>query len=124
MSPRDSADTLAASRALRDNRRLDLRWPVTPLTFAREYLETLRARAHRIITRDYHRSNALSPNQAAQTPRWASPTQGGGRTALTRLAAPGRESWSERLKAALAITRPEQIDDDLLALVRQAWERS
>jgi len=44
--------------------------------------------------------------------------------ASPRLAAPGRESWSERLKSALAITRPEQIDDDLLALVRQAWERS
>ncbi len=83
MPPRDSADTFDTGIALRNNRGLDLRWPVPPLAFAREDLEPLRALAHRIITRDYHRSSALSPNQVAQTPRWASPTQGGGRTAHT-----------------------------------------
>ena len=82
MPPRDSADTFDTGIALRDNRGLDLRWPVPSLAFAREDLEPLRALAHRIITRDYHRSSALSPNQVAQTPRWASPTQGGARTAL------------------------------------------
>jgi hypothetical protein len=45
-------------------------------------------------------------------------------TASPRLAAAGRESWSERLKGVLSITRRDQIDADLLALVRQAWERS
>ena len=69
MSPRDSADTLAASIAFRDNRGLELGRPFPPLAFAGEYLEPLRALAHRIITRDYHRSSALGPNQAAQTPR-------------------------------------------------------
>ena len=58
MSPRDSADTLAASIAFRDNRGLELGRPFPPLAFAGEYLEPLRALAHRIITRDYHRSSA------------------------------------------------------------------
>ena len=58
MPPRDSADTFDTRMALRDNRCLDLRRPVPPLAFAREYLEPLRALAHRIITWDYHRSSA------------------------------------------------------------------
>jgi len=41
-----------------------------------------------------------------------------------RLTATGRESWSERLKSTLPITRSDQIDDRLLDLVRQAWDRS
>jgi len=40
------------------------------------------------------------------------------------LAATGRESWSERLKSTLHITRADQIDAILPGLVRQAWERS
>ena len=45
-------------------------------------------------------------------------------TASMQLAAPGRESWSERLKSIVSITRPDQIDADLLALARVAWEQS
>ncbi len=41
-----------------------------------------------------------------------------------RLAAPGKESWSERLKARLILENPAQADSSLLALLRQAAERS
>jgi hypothetical protein len=41
-----------------------------------------------------------------------------------RLIATGRESWSERLKSTLPITRQDQIDDEFLTLIRQAWDRS
>jgi len=40
------------------------------------------------------------------------------------LVMPGRESWSERLKSVVEITTPTQINEDLLNLIRQAWERS
>jgi len=43
----------------------------------------LRAVTHRIITRDYHSSSVLQPNQSAETQRCASRTQDGGGTALT-----------------------------------------
>ncbi len=86
MPPRDSANTRAVYIALCDNRRLDLRRPIPALAFASEYLKPLSALAHRIITGDYHRSSVLGPSQAAQTPRWATPAQGGIRTALTRKA--------------------------------------
>ena len=41
-----------------------------------------------------------------------------------RLAAPKRESWSERLKAVLVLASPEEVDDEVEALLHQAWEAS
>ncbi|MBW8881624.1 MAG: DUF4287 domain-containing protein, partial [Asticcacaulis sp.] len=41
-----------------------------------------------------------------------------------RLIAPGKESWSERLKAKLVLENPAQADDSVLALLRQAADRS
>ncbi len=42
----------------------------------------------------------------------------------SRLSAPKNESWSERLKARLALTAPTDIDDSIAALLKAAWERS
>jgi hypothetical protein len=61
------------------------------------------------------------------------PTKGG--TALLGLAvtadasprltqANGREGWSERLKSKIALSSPDEVDDDIAALLKQAWERS
>ena len=44
--------------------------------------------------------------------------------ASPRLSAPKTESWSERLKAKLTLASPTQVDDDLRALLKAAWERS
>src|SRR3982074_3458855 len=77
MPARHGTDALASRIALRDNRSLDLRRPVTALARAREHLEPLRALAQRIITRDYHSSSALPPDQGAKTRRSASGTPGG-----------------------------------------------
>ena len=41
-----------------------------------------------------------------------------------RLAAPRNEGWSERLKSKLALAAPEEVDAELAALLRAAWERS
>jgi hypothetical protein len=41
-----------------------------------------------------------------------------------RLAAPGRESWSERLTAVTELGSAAEVDAELTALLRQAWERS
>ena len=41
-----------------------------------------------------------------------------------RLATPKTESWSERLKAKLALASPADVDDGVRALLRAAWERS
>lgn len=41
-----------------------------------------------------------------------------------RLTAPGRESWSERLGAVLGLDTPAQVDAQVAAWLRQAWERS
>jgi hypothetical protein len=35
-----------------------------------------------------------------------------------------RESWSERLKSTVTLRGPEDVDEDLEALLRQAWERA
>lgn len=48
-----------------------------------QVIKPLIALAHRIITRDYHRSSALGSSQAVQTLRWASLAQGGNRTVPT-----------------------------------------
>ncbi len=40
----------------------------------------------------------------------------------TRLASTARESWSERLKAGLTIASPDEVDAELQALLRLAWE--
>lgn len=61
------------------------------------------------------------------------PAKGG--TALLGLAVPpdshlrleaanGREGWSERLKAKIALASPDQVDDNIAALLRLAWGRS
>lgn len=83
MPTRHRADALATRMALRDNRRLHFGRPIPTLASAREHLEALRAPVHRIITRDYHSSSALPPNQGAKTRRCAASPQGGPRTALT-----------------------------------------
>lgn len=44
--------------------------------------------------------------------------------ASPRLATPKNESWSERLKAKVALASPADVDDDLKALLKAAWERS
>jgi hypothetical protein len=41
-----------------------------------------------------------------------------------RLEPARNESWSERLKAALDLASPADIDAELKSLIRQAWERS
>jgi hypothetical protein len=44
--------------------------------------------------------------------------------ASLRLEAPKRESWSERLKAVVAIASVEAVDGEIKALLRAAWEGS
>lgn len=44
--------------------------------------------------------------------------------ASPRLSEPRNESWSERLKARLALAAPADIDDEVRALLQAAWERS
>ncbi|CAN5472633.1 DUF4287 domain-containing protein [soil metagenome] len=41
-----------------------------------------------------------------------------------RLLAPKNESWSERLKAKVALTSPADVDDEIRALLKAAFERS
>ncbi len=40
------------------------------------------------------------------------------------LEAPTSESWSERLTARLRLTDPAEVDGDIRALLRAAWERA
>jgi len=44
--------------------------------------------------------------------------------ASPRLSEPKNESWSERLKAKLALASPAEVDDEVRALLKAAWERS
>lgn len=44
--------------------------------------------------------------------------------ASPRLAEPGNEGWSERLKAKITLASPGEVDADLKALLKAAWERS
>jgi hypothetical protein len=44
--------------------------------------------------------------------------------ASPRLAEPKNESWSERLKAKLALASPAEVDDEVAALLKAAWDRS
>ena len=44
--------------------------------------------------------------------------------ASPRLSAPKNESWSERLKAKVALASPSDVDDEIRALLKMAWERS
>lgn len=41
-----------------------------------------------------------------------------------RLEAPKNEGWSERLKAAVTLDSPDQVDETLKALLRKAWDAS
>lgn len=86
MPASNGTDTFTARIALGDNRRLHLWRPLAPLARAREHLEPLRTLAHSIITRDYHSSSALPPDQGAKTRRCASGTQGGVVAPLTKYA--------------------------------------
>lgn len=60
------------------------------------------------------------------------PVKGGGAAlglavtpdASRRLAAPKNESWSERLKAVVQLASPTDVDAEIEALLKQAWERS
>jgi hypothetical protein len=59
------------------------------------------------------------------------PAKGGVRLGLAvpldadpRLVPPVREGWSERLTAVRVLAGPEDVDDGLAALLRQAWARS
>ena len=62
----------------------------------------------------------------------AKPLKGGGLSlglALTpdaspRLSTPKNESWSERLKAKLTLASPAEVDDEVSALLKAAWDRS
>jgi hypothetical protein len=44
--------------------------------------------------------------------------------ASPRLVPPKNEGWSERLKAKLALAAPSEVDAEIEALLRTAWERS
>lgn len=44
--------------------------------------------------------------------------------ASPRLAEPRNEGWSERLKAKLVLASPDDVDAELKALLKAAWERS
>jgi len=44
--------------------------------------------------------------------------------ASPRLSPPRNEGWSERLKAKLVLASPAEVDADLRALLKAAWERS
>lgn len=44
--------------------------------------------------------------------------------ASPRLVEPGNESWSERLKAKLSLASPAEVDSEVVALLKAAWERS
>jgi hypothetical protein len=44
--------------------------------------------------------------------------------ASPRLAEPKNEGWSDRLKAKLVLTAAADVDDEVRALLRAAWERS
>lgn len=44
--------------------------------------------------------------------------------ASPRLVAPRNEGWSERLKAKLALASPAEVDDEVAALLKAAWDRS
>jgi hypothetical protein len=60
------------------------------------------------------------------------PARGGGAVlglamttdASPRLLEPRHEGWSERLKAKLSLAAPSDLDDELKALLKAAWERS
>jgi hypothetical protein len=88
---------------------------------------------------------ARQPNEVVQTARkgytaWsrnvqfaaARPVRGGkamlGLAVLPeadrRLEAPKNESWSERLKARRLLTSPEDVDGEIAALLRAAWEKA
>jgi hypothetical protein len=41
-----------------------------------------------------------------------------------RLEPPRNESWSERLKARTTLSSPAEVDEEIIALLRTAWERS
>jgi hypothetical protein len=41
-----------------------------------------------------------------------------------RLEPARNEGWSERLKAAVVLDRPEDVDAGIMALLKQAWENS
>lgn len=64
MPARHGTDPLTSRPALRDNRRLLCVGPVAALASGSEYLKPLRPLAHRIVTRDYHRSSASTFNRA------------------------------------------------------------
>jgi hypothetical protein len=44
--------------------------------------------------------------------------------ASPRLQLPRNESWSERLKAKVALALPRDVDDEIRALLKAAWEAS
>lgn len=44
--------------------------------------------------------------------------------ASPRLSPPKNESWSERLKARFVLTSPAEVDEEVRALLKAAWERS
>lgn len=44
--------------------------------------------------------------------------------ASPRLEAPKSESWSERLKARTLLTAPAEVDAEIAALLKAAWERA
>jgi len=44
--------------------------------------------------------------------------------ASSRLEPPRNESWSERLKARTLLSAPADVDAEIEALLRQAWERA
>lgn len=125
MPTSNGTDAFKPGIALGDNRRLHLGRPLAPLASPREYLEALRAPAHRIITRDYHSSSALPPDQGAKTRRYTSTAQGGRRTALTHYIAPGKPYQNGFIESYNARLRDEFLNEAIftsLAHARQELE--
>ncbi len=99
---------------------------------SRSVFEAIAARARALPDTLVGRRKGYTPFSRKLQFAAARPAKGGGAMlglalppdASARLAAPGRESWSERLKSAVPLASAAEVDEELAALLRAAWERS
>lgn len=84
MPTRHRTDRLLTRKALRNDRGLDLRWPIPPLAPASENLEALNPAGASIIIWHRHSTSFLTRNQGADTRRCTALPQGGVATPLTK----------------------------------------
>ena len=108
----NGTDAVSPRIALRDNRRLYVRWPRTTLAPACKHLckhlETLRALTHRIITRDYHMCSLLHADQGNRHRRYRSNAQGGGGTALTKKLLEKQKKGKARMREYGNVSIPQE----------------